>query len=131
MTALDEARAHLAKAREFLEAAELTNDLQLFNAAASNAVTSGINSKDAICLALTGRTRKSDNHAEAVAELCGTEGSGTSRPGQQYDAGPAAQAQVEVEVEVAVPDRLGVGRGSREEHRVGRSAAGDRAGRHT
>ncbi|GAA3118617.1 hypothetical protein JOF29_000973 [Kribbella aluminosa] len=69
MTALDEARAHLAKAREFLEAAEMTNDLALFNAAASNAVTSGINSKDAICLALIGRTRKADNHAEAVAEL--------------------------------------------------------------
>jgi hypothetical protein len=69
MTALDEARAHLSKAREFLEAAELTNDLDLYNAAASNAVTSGINSKDAICLALTGRTRKSDHHAEAVAEL--------------------------------------------------------------
>jgi uncharacterized protein (UPF0332 family) len=68
---LDDARAHLAKAREFLEAAELTNDLQLYNAAASNAVTSGINSKDAICLALTGHTRKSDNHAEAIAELKG------------------------------------------------------------
>jgi uncharacterized protein (UPF0332 family) len=66
---LDEARAHLAKAREFLEAAELTNDLALYSAAASNAVTSGINFKDAICLALTGRTRKADNHAEAVAEL--------------------------------------------------------------
>jgi uncharacterized protein (UPF0332 family) len=69
MTALADARAHLTKAREFLEAAELTNDLDLFNAAASNAVTSGINSKDAICLALTGRTRKADNHAEAVGEL--------------------------------------------------------------
>jgi hypothetical protein len=69
MTALDDARAHLTKAQEFLEAAELTNDLELFNAAASNAVTSGINSKDAICLTLTGRTRKADNHAEAVAEL--------------------------------------------------------------
>ncbi|MFF1821783.1 HEPN domain-containing protein [Kribbella sp. NPDC058245] len=69
MAALDEARAHLAKAREFLEAAELTHDLALYNAAASNAVTSGINSKDAICLALTGRTRKADNHAEAIAEL--------------------------------------------------------------
>ncbi|WP_427888947.1 HEPN domain-containing protein [Kribbella sp. GL6] len=69
MPALDEARAHLAKAREFLEAAELTNDLQLYNAAASNAVTSGINSKDAICLALTGRSKKSENHAEAIAEL--------------------------------------------------------------
>jgi len=69
VAALEEARAHLAKAREFLEAAELTNDLALYNAAASNAVTSGINSKDAICLAVTGRTRKADNHAEAVAEL--------------------------------------------------------------
>ena len=69
MTVLDEARAHLAKAREFLEAADLTNDLQLYNAAASNAVTSGINSKDAICLTLTGQTKKSDNHAEAIAEL--------------------------------------------------------------
>ncbi|MEV5967856.1 hypothetical protein AB0L70_39180 [Kribbella sp. NPDC051952] len=76
MTSLDEARAHLAKAREFLEAAELTNDLQLFNAAASNAVTSGINSKDAICPALTGRTEKSDNHAEAVAELKGSGSAG-------------------------------------------------------
>lgn len=69
MPAIDNARAHLAKAREFLEAAELTNDLQLYNAAASNALTSGINSKDAICLALTGQTRKSDNHAEAIMEL--------------------------------------------------------------
>ncbi|WP_202869567.1 HEPN domain-containing protein [Kribbella caucasensis] len=57
------------KAREFLEAAELTHDLGLFNAATSSAVTSGINSKDAICLALTGRTKKGDNHLEAVAEL--------------------------------------------------------------
>ncbi|TDW65941.1 HEPN domain-containing protein [Kribbella pratensis] len=76
MTALDEARAHLAKAREFLEAADLTYDLQLYNAAASNAVTSGINSKDAICLALTGRTKKSDNHAEAIAELKGAGSAG-------------------------------------------------------
>ncbi|WP_432881804.1 HEPN domain-containing protein [Kribbella sp. CA-245084] len=76
MTALDEARAHLAKAREFLEAADLTNDLQLYNAAASNAVTSGINSKDAICLTLTGRTKKSDNHAEAIAELKGAGSAG-------------------------------------------------------
>ena len=53
MTALDNARAHLTKAQEFLEAAELTNDLLLFNAAASNAVTSGINSKDAICVDAT------------------------------------------------------------------------------
>ena len=36
----------------------------------SMAVTaSAINSKDAICLALTGRTNKSDNRGEAVSEL--------------------------------------------------------------
>ena len=69
MTALADARAHLAKAREFLEAAELSNELGLHNAATSSAVNSAINSKDVICLALTGRTNKTENHNEAVAEL--------------------------------------------------------------
>lgn len=69
MSALDEAGAHLAKAREFLEAAELNNDIKLYNAATSNAVTAGINSKDAICLALTGRTDRTENHQQARAEL--------------------------------------------------------------
>lgn len=40
-----------------------------YNAATSDAVISGINSKDAICLALTGETGTSDNHNEAVKEL--------------------------------------------------------------
>lgn len=71
MTALSDARAHLRKAREFLDAAELDLDCDLFNAATSSAVTSGINAKDAICLALTGKTSKSENHASAVAELRG------------------------------------------------------------
>lgn len=69
MTALDEARLHLAKAREFLDAAEAGRDLGLANAAASDAVISAINSKDSICHALTGRTGKSENHAQAVDEL--------------------------------------------------------------
>ena len=69
MTPLEEARSHLAKAREFLDAAELTHDLGLYNAATASAITSGINSKDAICLALTGRTMKAESHHEAVAEL--------------------------------------------------------------
>jgi hypothetical protein len=69
MTTLDDARAHLAKAREFLTAARSNLDLELFNAATSDAVISGINSKDAICLRLTGTTRKADGHNEAVAEL--------------------------------------------------------------
>lgn len=69
MSALTQARDHLAKAREFLEAAEIDLDLELFSAATSHAVIAGINSKDAICLRLTGRTTKGDNHHEAVAEL--------------------------------------------------------------
>ena len=69
MGALDDARAHLAKAREFLEAAEATLEIGLFNAATSSAVIAGINAKDAICLKVTGRTGKSDRHAAAIAEL--------------------------------------------------------------
>jgi hypothetical protein len=69
LTALEEAGLHLAKAREFLEAAETSRDLRLDNPAASGAVISAINSKDAICLTLTGHTDKSDNHAQAVDEL--------------------------------------------------------------
>lgn len=63
------AKDHLAKAKEFLEAAEVNDEYGLFSAAVSNAVTSGINSKDAICLKLTGRTGKADDHHAAVAEL--------------------------------------------------------------
>jgi uncharacterized protein (UPF0332 family) len=69
MTALEEAQLHLSKAREFLEAADASRDRKLYNAAISDAIISAINSKDAICIALTGRTNKSDNHGEAVAEL--------------------------------------------------------------
>ncbi|WP_394289207.1 HEPN domain-containing protein [Microbacterium sp.] len=64
-----EARAHLAKAREFLAAAVASLEAEQFNAATSSAVICGINSKDAICLRLTGRTRKPDSHHEAVTEL--------------------------------------------------------------
>jgi uncharacterized protein (UPF0332 family) len=69
MTVSEEAQLHLAKAREFLEAAEASRERKLYNAATSNAIISAINSKDAICLALTGRTSTSDNHADAVPEL--------------------------------------------------------------
>ena len=69
MNPLPIARQHLDKAREFLGAAEVSLDLDMFSAATSNAVVSGINSKDAICLRLTGRTRKNRNHADAAAEL--------------------------------------------------------------
>lgn len=69
MGAPEEARARLAKAGEFLDAARADRDQKRFNAAASNAVIAGVNAKDAICLTLTGRTRKGDDHEEAVAEL--------------------------------------------------------------
>ena len=69
MSALGDARLHLDKAREFLEAAEVSHDLDLYSAAASAAVTSGINAKDSMCLATTGVTRKGDSHTDAVAEL--------------------------------------------------------------
>lgn len=69
MRALEDARAHLEKAEEFLAATEATLDLELFNAATSNAVSCGLNAKDAICLKLTGRTGKADDHASAVDEL--------------------------------------------------------------
>ena len=69
MSASEDATAHLAKATEFLEAAELAIDAGLQNAATSNAVISGVNSKSAICLRLTGRTGRAGNHAEDIAEL--------------------------------------------------------------
>lgn len=69
MTPKTEARAHLRKAGEFLDAADLAAASRMWNAAASAAVTSGINAKDAMCLALAGRTGKTDTHADAVSEL--------------------------------------------------------------
>ena len=69
MGALEEAHAHLRKAEQFLTAAEVNQHLALFDAATSNAVSSGIDAKDAICLKLTGRTNKADRHEDAVKEL--------------------------------------------------------------
>ncbi|GAB96954.1 uncharacterized protein (UPF0332 family) [Kineosphaera limosa] len=66
---LSRARQHLTKAREFLDAAELNLDVELFSAATASAVTAGVNAKDAMCLALTGRTGKGQDHASAVPEL--------------------------------------------------------------
>jgi hypothetical protein len=66
---LDDSRSHLARAREFLEAAQVCLDLELFNAATANAVTSGISSKDAICLFLASRAATTDSHEDVVAEL--------------------------------------------------------------
>lgn len=64
-----EAAGHLDKAREFLAAAESALQNRWCNAAASSAVTAGINAKDALCLAVVGRTAAAVDHRQAVAEL--------------------------------------------------------------
>src|SRR5205807_1244841 len=64
-----DATAHLGKAQEFLEAARAALDAKWHSAAASSAVTAGINAKDALCFAMVGRTTASDNHKSAVSEL--------------------------------------------------------------
>lgn len=69
MSALAKARLHRDKARHFLEAAELEMVAELLDPAVSNAVTAGINAKDAIGLASVGVTSKSDDHRAAVKEL--------------------------------------------------------------
>ena len=69
MGARGDALSHLRKAREFLEAADLELEMELHTAAASSAVLAGINAKDAICLQLTGRSGKSEDHRSAVPEL--------------------------------------------------------------
>jgi hypothetical protein len=63
-----EALAHLAKAQEFLDAAHAL-DARWHNAATSNAVTAGINAKDALCFATVGRSAAADDHKSAVTEL--------------------------------------------------------------
>lgn len=69
MHPLAAAKAHLAKAREFLTAADVELSGELYTAAASSSVLAGINAKDAICLRTVGVTRKGDDHAAAINEL--------------------------------------------------------------
>ena len=112
MTALADARSHLAKAQEFLEAAEVEMSGGLLNAAACSAVLSGINAKDTICLRSTGQTRKSANHGDAVAELGRSGPAGkrlestfrrllTMKTASQYQAGSIGLADAHKAVEYA------------------------------
>jgi hypothetical protein len=64
-----EAAAHLHKAQEFLEAARAAQAQAWHNAAASSAVSAGINAKDALCYATAGRTTAADDHRSAIQEL--------------------------------------------------------------
>ncbi len=103
MTYLSDAKAHLDKAREFLESARDEYDFDRYNATVSAAVISGINSKDAICLKITRETNKSENHNEAVRELAKSGPDGKSleatfrrllvlKPKSQYQATPISAA---------------------------------------
>lgn len=112
MGARDDALNHLRKAREFLEAAGLELELELHTAAASSAVLAGINAKDAICLQLTGRTGKAEDHRSAVPELAGVGPAGKAleltfrrllglKTAAQYQAGPISRTDAAKAVERA------------------------------
>lgn len=112
MSPREEAQAHLAKAREFLDAAELELAADLFTAAGSSAVLAGINAKDAICLGLTGRTRKSEDHRAAVPELAAAGPAGKAlestfrrllalKTSAQYQAAPVSRTDATKAVEWA------------------------------
>lgn len=103
MTALTDAHAHLSKAREFLEAADVELSGELCTAATSSAVLAGINAKDAICLRTLGRTAKADDHRAAIAELAASGPAGAAlastfrrliamKTRVQYTAGPIGAA---------------------------------------
>jgi hypothetical protein len=75
-----DARAYLAKATSWVEAAAESLDASRWDVAAGSAVTAGINACDAISGMLLGR-RAGGEHAEAVALLegAGEEGRAASR----------------------------------------------------
>ncbi|MGH8907152.1 MAG: hypothetical protein ACRD0K_11660 [Egibacteraceae bacterium] len=64
-----EARRRLAKAREFLEIAEVAQSGGLHNGAANAAVAAGIGASDAICCIKLGKYSRAQAHSEAVTLL--------------------------------------------------------------
>jgi hypothetical protein len=115
-----DARAYLAKATSWLEAAAENLDAGRWDVAAGSAVTAGINACDAISGALLGR-RAGGEHIEAVALLegAGEDGRAASRQlaqllrykaPAQYDPGPMSEADARKAVELArrLTDRAGV-----------------------
>lgn len=59
----------LDKAEDYLLAAQNEQDGKLWTPAAGLAIHAGICAKDAIAVALTGTTNKTENHRQAVGEL--------------------------------------------------------------
>lgn len=66
---LNHAKAFLRKAEEYLASAEDNVVAGRHTAAAGDAIHAGISAKDAIVTALTGATRKGQDHATAAKEL--------------------------------------------------------------
>ncbi|HZT66030.1 MAG TPA: hypothetical protein VFA11_09610 [Acidimicrobiales bacterium] len=120
-----DARAYLAKATSWLDAAVENLDAGRWDVAAGSAVTAGINACDAISGTLLGR-RAGGDHAGAVALLegAGEDGQAASRQlaqllrykaPAQYDPAPmsAADARKAVELARRLTDRAGVTVGRR------------------
>lgn len=112
MGARNDAHSHLSKAREFLDAAGLELERELYTAAASSTVLAGINAKDAICLQLTGRTGKSEDHRATVPELAAAGPAGKAlestfrrllglKTAAQYQAAPVGRTDATKSVEWA------------------------------
>ena len=66
---LNQAKAFLRKAQEYLDSAEDNLVAERFTVAAGDAIHAGISAKDAIVTALTGATRKGKDHTAAAKEL--------------------------------------------------------------
>lgn len=128
-----DARAYLAKAASWLEAAAESLAAGRWDVAAGSAVTAGINSGDAISGALLGR-RAGGEHADAVALLEGAGEVGRAASRQlaqllrykapaQYDPGPMSESDARKAVELArrLTERAGVTVGRRERGQPGAS----------
>jgi uncharacterized protein (UPF0332 family) len=69
VTADDIVRLKVAKAREFLAAAEIMEQMRAFDAAVSLAVSAGINASDALILDFTGTIPSGQDHRGAIPLL--------------------------------------------------------------
>jgi HEPN domain-containing protein len=63
------AKRFLKKAEEYLASSEANLAAKRYTPAAGDAIHAGINAKDAILTALTGSTRKGEDHATAAKDL--------------------------------------------------------------
>lgn len=69
MTADDIVRAKVAKAKDFLAAAEIMEDIDAYDAAVSLAISAAINASDALVLDFSGSMPSGQDHHGAIALL--------------------------------------------------------------